>query len=169
MISFLSVGWGGRTSNKRIVNESGFLDLVDPGDVILADRGFTINSELLMRHAKHEIHPPSSGMEQQTADVAKTKKVAICRFKSKSDRVAEEWREAQTAWVGYEERTKRRMESLLSRYWRGTEALDEAKAICGSTSNWEPTVIRGSGPVVVGWDASWSEWDAGAWVTGSQR
>ena len=30
---------------------------------------------------------------------------------------------------------------------KGTEALDEAKARCGSTSNWEPTVIRGSGPV----------------------
>ena len=81
MISFLSVGWGGRTSDKRIVNESGFLDLVDPGDVILADRGFTINSELLMRHAKLEIPPPSSGWEQQTAeDVAKTKKVANARI-----------------------------------------------------------------------------------------
>ena len=91
MISFLSVGWGGRTSNKRIVSESGFPDLVDPGDVILADRGFTVNSELLMRHAKLEIPPPSSGLEQQTAeDVAKTKKVAICRFKSKSHRVEEE-------------------------------------------------------------------------------
>ena len=54
MISFLSVGWRGRTSDKRIDNESGFLDLVDPGDVILADRGFTINSELLMSHAKFE-------------------------------------------------------------------------------------------------------------------
>ena len=74
MISFLSVGWGGTTSDKRIVNESGFLDLVDPGDVILAGRGFTINSELLMRHAKLEIPPPSSGLEQQTADVAKNKK-----------------------------------------------------------------------------------------------
>ena len=84
MISFLSVGWGGRTSNKRIVNESGFLDLVDPRDVILGDRRFTINSELLMRHAKLEIPPPCSGCEQRTANVAKTKKVAICHFKSKS-------------------------------------------------------------------------------------
>ena len=90
MISFLSVGWGGRTSDKRIVNESGFLDLLDPRDVILADCGFTINSELLICHAKHEIHPPCSGWEQQTANVAKNKKVAVCCFKSKSDRVEEE-------------------------------------------------------------------------------
>ena len=81
---------GEEEPDKRIVNESGFLDLVDPRDVILADCGFTINSELLMRHAKHEIHPPSSGWEQQTANVAKTKKVAICHFKSKSHRVEKE-------------------------------------------------------------------------------
>ena len=63
------------------MNESGFLDLVDPGDVVLADRGFTINAELLMRYAKLEIPPPSSGWDQQTAtDVAKTKKVANARI-----------------------------------------------------------------------------------------
>ena len=90
MISFISVGWGGRTSDKRIVNESGFLDQVDPRDFILAECGFTINSELLMHHAKREIPHPSSGWEQQTEDVAKTKKVAICQFKGKCHRVAEE-------------------------------------------------------------------------------
>ena len=81
MISFISAGWGGRTSDKHIVNQSGFLDLLDPGDVILADRGFTINSELLMRKAELHIPPPSSGVEQQTtADVAKTKKIANARI-----------------------------------------------------------------------------------------
>ena len=81
MISFLSAGWGGRASDKHIVNESGFLNLVNPGDVILADRGFIINSELLMRGAKLEIPPPSSGIEQQTAaDVVKTKKIANARI-----------------------------------------------------------------------------------------
>uniref|UniRef100_A0A672FQU9 DDE Tnp4 domain-containing protein n=1 Tax=Salarias fasciatus TaxID=181472 RepID=A0A672FQU9_SALFA len=77
MISFLSKGSGGRTPDKHIVRESGFLDLVDPGDVILADRGFTVQVELLQRHAKLEIPPHSSGWEQQMADaVGKTKKIA---------------------------------------------------------------------------------------------
>ena len=81
MISFLSHGWGGRTSDKHIVNESGFLHLLDPGDVVLADRGFTIMSELLMRGARLEIPPPGSGCEQQIAsDVAKTKKIANARI-----------------------------------------------------------------------------------------
>lgn len=81
MISFLSDGWGGRVSDKHIVNESGFLNLIDPGDVILADRGFTIHSELLMRQAKLEIPPPSSGWDQQVAiDITKTKKIANARI-----------------------------------------------------------------------------------------
>ena len=81
MISFVSRGWGGRTSDKHIVKESGFLNLVDPGDVILADRGFTIQAELLMLGAKLEVPPASSGWEQQTAeDVAKTKKIANARI-----------------------------------------------------------------------------------------
>ena len=52
MISFMSAGWRGRTSDKHIVNQSGFLDILDPGDVILADRWFTINSELSMHKAR---------------------------------------------------------------------------------------------------------------------
>jgi len=81
MISFVSRGWGGRTSDKHIVKESGFLNLVDPGDVILANHGFTIQAELLMLGAKLEVPPASSGWEQQTAeDVAKTKKIANARI-----------------------------------------------------------------------------------------
>ncbi|XP_033124652.1 uncharacterized protein LOC117122979 [Anneissia japonica] len=75
MISFLSKAWGGRTSDVHITRESGFLNLVDPGDVILADRGFTIKEDLLLRYASLEIPPPSKGKEQHTpAEVAKTKK-----------------------------------------------------------------------------------------------
>ena len=81
MITFLSDGWGGRTSDKHIVCESGFLNLLDPGDVVLADRGFTIINELLEKQAKLEIPPPSSGWNQQnTEDVARTKKIANARI-----------------------------------------------------------------------------------------
>ena len=50
-ISFLSKCYGGRMSDRQIVRESSFLDLIDPGDVILADRGFPIKEELLLRYA----------------------------------------------------------------------------------------------------------------------
>ena len=45
-ISFLSLGWGGRVSDKQIMKESGFFNKVSMGDCILADRGFNIKDEL---------------------------------------------------------------------------------------------------------------------------
>ena len=55
-ISFLSKCYGGRMSDRH-VRESSFLDLIDPGDVILADRGFPIKEELLLRYANLVIPP----------------------------------------------------------------------------------------------------------------
>ena len=45
-ISFLSLGWGGRVSDKQITKESGFFNKVSMGDCILADQGFNIKEEL---------------------------------------------------------------------------------------------------------------------------
>ena len=45
-ISFSSLGWGGRVSDKQIMKGSGFFNKVSMGDCILADRGFNIKDEL---------------------------------------------------------------------------------------------------------------------------
>ncbi|XP_060754015.1 uncharacterized protein LOC132864615 isoform X2 [Neoarius graeffei] len=80
-ISFLSKGYGGRSSDKSVVKSSCFLDLIDPGDLILADRGFNIFPDVYLKHAHLEIPPPGSGCIQQTAEaVKKTKKVANARI-----------------------------------------------------------------------------------------
>lgn len=41
-ISFISPGYGGRISDKRIFRESGIMDCIQPGDVVIADKGFDI-------------------------------------------------------------------------------------------------------------------------------
>ena len=41
-VSFISKGWGGRVSDVHLMEHNGLLKNLLPGDVILADRGFTI-------------------------------------------------------------------------------------------------------------------------------
>ena len=79
MISFLSEAWGDRVSDQHIIRESGFLDLLEPTDLIMADRGFTIKEDLMVRWATLEIPPPSSGLEQMSDrdNVIATKKIAL--------------------------------------------------------------------------------------------
>ncbi len=66
-ITFLSAGWGGRVSDKQITAESGFYDLLEHNDEILADRGFTIRDELATRGATLRIPHFIKGRKQLTA------------------------------------------------------------------------------------------------------
>ena len=63
-ISFLSKCWGGRATDKCITMNSGFLRLLDPGDVILADRGFDIGDDIALHGAKLEIPSFTRGKKQ---------------------------------------------------------------------------------------------------------
>ena len=56
-ISFVSDMWGGRISDKDITAKSGFYQLLEPGDQVMADRGFTISQELAV-HGAHLVMPP---------------------------------------------------------------------------------------------------------------
>ena len=46
-ISFLSDCYGGRSSDKFITTDSGFYDLLERDDEVMADRGFQIKEELM--------------------------------------------------------------------------------------------------------------------------
>ena len=63
-ISFLSKCWGGRATDKHIVQNSGFLRLVEHGDFILADRGFNIAEDLGVYGASLEIPAFTRGKKQ---------------------------------------------------------------------------------------------------------
>ena len=46
-VAFVSESWRGRTSDKYITENSEFLKHILPGDLVLADRGFTVEDAII--------------------------------------------------------------------------------------------------------------------------
>ena len=65
-ISFISRAFGGRTSDKVVTKRSGFLDLLENGDLVLADRGFLISEEIASRNCFIAIPAFTKGQSQLT-------------------------------------------------------------------------------------------------------
>ncbi|XP_026125674.1 uncharacterized protein LOC113107400 [Carassius auratus] len=81
VISFISKGWGGRTSDKHITEQSGFLDQLLPGDIVLANRGFNIRESVGMMCAEVKTPTVSNGhAELEVKDVEETRAIAHLRI-----------------------------------------------------------------------------------------
>lgn len=65
-ISFISKGWGGRVSDQHLTENCGLLSNLNPGDLILADRGFNIHEAAGMFCAEVKIPPFTKGKKQLT-------------------------------------------------------------------------------------------------------
>ena len=80
-ISFVSEAWGGRVSDKYLTENCGFLDKLIPGDMVMADRGFTITENVGLRNAKLVIPAFTKGKSQlDPVDVEKTRGIANVRI-----------------------------------------------------------------------------------------
>ncbi|XP_052284750.1 uncharacterized protein LOC127881097 [Dreissena polymorpha] len=71
-ISFVSKAFGGRTSDKVVTLRSGFLDLLEYGDLVLADRGFLIGEEIAARNCFLSIPAFTRGQAQLTQQQVET-------------------------------------------------------------------------------------------------
>ena len=68
-------------SDKEIVKRSGILDKFEPGDVVMADRGFNIQDLLLAKETKLIIPPfTRKGKQFAKGKVVTTKSVANARI-----------------------------------------------------------------------------------------
>ena len=67
VITYISKAWGGRASDKYITENSGILDNLQPGDVILADRGFNIEESVALYYAEVKIPAFTRGKKQLAA------------------------------------------------------------------------------------------------------
>ena len=81
VISFVSECWGGRVSDVHLTEHCGILKNLLPGDVVLADRGFTIAESVAAMHAKLHIPAFTKGKSQLSAfEVEDTRKIANVRI-----------------------------------------------------------------------------------------
>ena len=77
--SFVSSLYAGRTSNKKITHDCGILKRLEPGDELMADRGFDIEADMPNRVSLN-IPPFLNGQPQLSAeDEMKTRKIASVR------------------------------------------------------------------------------------------
>ena len=64
VVSFISKGWGGRVSDVHLTENCGLLQNLLPGDLVLADRGFTVQESVGMYCAEVKIPPFTRGKKQ---------------------------------------------------------------------------------------------------------
>lgn len=60
VISFVSEGWPGKTTDGELTISSGLIDLLDENDSVMADKGFTNRDVLLKKNCQLNI-PPFKG------------------------------------------------------------------------------------------------------------
>jgi hypothetical protein len=60
-VSFVSKGWGGRVSDKYLTENCGLLNYLEPGDLILADQGFTVQDSVGIYCAEVKLPPFTKG------------------------------------------------------------------------------------------------------------
>ena len=73
-ITFVSSCYGGRASDKFICSDSGFYDLLEYGDEVMADRGFQIQEELMLRFCHISVPPGARTKSQMTPKECKKRK-----------------------------------------------------------------------------------------------
>lgn len=80
-VCFTSKAWGGRTSDKYLTERCGFLNNLKPGDVVLADRGFTISESVAFYQAQSGTPAFTKGKNQlDPFDVERTRGIANMRI-----------------------------------------------------------------------------------------
>ena len=81
VISYVSLTWGGRVSDKFLTEHCGLLDHLIPGDVVLADRGFDISDSVGTMQARLSIPAFTKGKSQLSAiEIEETRTIANVRI-----------------------------------------------------------------------------------------
>ena len=81
VITFISKLYAGSISDKELTRNSGILDLLEPGDSVMADRGFDIQDDLALLGVRLNIPPFLKGKSQLTEkELVETRRIASIRI-----------------------------------------------------------------------------------------
>ena len=79
-ISFVIKLYGGTISDRELTQRSGLLDLLEPGDSVMADRGFTITDMLNLRGVTLNIPPTKVNDQLTPSELTTTRRIANLRI-----------------------------------------------------------------------------------------
>lgn len=135
VISFISKAWGGRVGDKYLTENCGFLNNVQPGDVILADRGFNLSETIGMMHAELKIPAFTKGKSQLSMlDVVNTRKIASSRIHV--ERVIGNVRQKYSILNG-----PIPIDFMMSKDSSGLTLIDKIAVVCCCLSNLSPSIV----------------------------
>ena len=81
VITFISKLYAGSISDKELTRNSGILDLLEPGDSVMADRGFDIQEDLALLGVRLNTPPFLKGKSQLTEkELVETRRIASIRI-----------------------------------------------------------------------------------------
>ena len=98
-ITYISSAWGGRVLDKIITQQCGFLQFIDPGDVILADRGFNVHDDVAIRGGRLEMPAFTKGKKQLSREEIEQSRL-ISRVRIHVERVIGQLRKKYTILAG---------------------------------------------------------------------
>lgn len=134
-VSFISKTYTGRTSDKYLTESSGYMNYIEENDLILADRGFTIQKAILDKGASLKV-PDSSSRKRQLSSAAGERTRALASVRNEVERLIGALRGKYAVLKGPVPIT------LLNHEHNGINVFQMAVTASRALINLCPTIIR---------------------------
>lgn len=134
-ISYISKPYTGRTSDKQITEASGYLDKIQSDDLILADRGFSIQKFVQDKNATLRV-PDSSNRKRQLSSVAVERTRALASVRNEVERSIGALRGKYTLLKGPVSI------NMMNHEHNGVNVLYMAVTVCCALVNLCPSIIK---------------------------